>query len=71
MLRLVARDGAIVPDQNAILPGRGAWVHRDRACVEGAIRRHAFGRAFKSGGPLDTSALAQLRIEPDPFDRTG
>lgn len=71
MLRLVARDGTIVPDQNAILPGRGAWVHRDRACVEGAIQRRAFGRAFKTGGLLDTSALAAFRIEPDPFDRTG
>jgi len=71
MLRLVARDGAIVPDQNAILPGRGAWVHRDRDCVEAAIRRHAFKRAFKTNGELDASALAGLWIESDPFDRTG
>jgi len=71
MLRLVERGGAIVPDQNATLPGRGAWVHRDRDCVEAAIRRHAFRRAFKTGGDLDTSDLAKLWIESDPSDRTG
>ncbi|HWK21243.1 MAG TPA: YlxR family protein [Microbacteriaceae bacterium] len=71
LLRLVARDGAIVPDEHAILPGRGAWVHRDRECVEAAVRRRAFGRAFRTGAGLDASALARLWIEPDPSDRTG
>jgi len=61
MLRLVARDGAIVPDQNATLPGRGAWVHRDRDCVEAAIRRRAFGRALRVDAELDASALADVR----------
>jgi len=71
LLRLVARDGAIVPDQNASLPGRGAWVHRDRDCVEAAIRRRAFGRALRMTGELDVSALATFWIDPDPSDRTG
>ncbi len=71
LLRLVARDGAIVPDPNASLPGRGAWIHRDRDCVESAVRRRAFGRAFRmdsAAGPLDMRALAELRIDPDPTE---
>ncbi len=28
--------------------GRGAWLHPQRACVEGALKTRAFGRAFKA-----------------------
>ena len=52
LLRVVARDGRVVPDQSASLPGRGAWVHPTAACVEAAVKRRAFGRALRHEHPL-------------------
>jgi len=67
LLRLVQRGGAVVPDTSATLPGRGAWVHRRRECVEAAVRRRAFGRAFRTSEPLDVGALlAAVGAEPGP-----
>ncbi|WP_035716785.1 RNA-binding protein [Azorhizobium doebereinerae] len=51
MLRyVVGPDGAIVPDLARKLPGRGAWVTATRAALDQAIKRKAFGRAFKGKG---------------------
>ncbi|MEO8528127.1 MAG: YlxR family protein [Pseudolysinimonas sp.] len=46
LLRVVARDGRVVVDTAARLPGRGAWVHSDPGCVDAATKRRAFGRAL-------------------------
>ncbi|WP_237354818.1 RNA-binding protein [Xanthobacter sp. YC-JY1] len=51
MLRFVmAPDGAIIPDLSRKLPGRGAWVGATRADLETALKKKAFGRAFKGRG---------------------
>ncbi len=47
LVRVVARDGRVVVDTAARLPGRGAWVHPVSGCVENAIQRKAFGRALR------------------------
>ncbi|HEY8480136.1 MAG TPA: YlxR family protein [Spirillospora sp.] len=57
LLRLVAVEGAIVPDPRGRLPGRGAYLHPDLGCLELAERRRAFPRAFRVQGPLDDGAL--------------
>ena len=57
LLRVVAIDSVLVPDERAILPGRGAWVHPTTECVETAIRRRAFVRALRASGPLDAQTL--------------
>ncbi|MFT3798600.1 YlxR family protein [Microbacterium sp.] len=57
LLRVVAQGGELVPDEKAVLPGRGAWVHDTDACVDLAIRRRAFGRALRVSGPLDTQTF--------------
>ncbi|MCO6006465.1 YlxR family protein [Actinoallomurus purpureus] len=57
LLRLVVIEGSIVPDPRGRLPGRGASLHPDQACLELAERRRAFSRAFRLPGPLDVSAL--------------
>lgn len=54
----LAPDGAVTPDVAAKLPGRGAWVRADRACVDAAVRKGAFSRAFK----------AQAKAGPDLAD---
>jgi predicted RNA-binding protein YlxR (DUF448 family) len=57
LLRVVAVEGACVPDHRGALPGRGAHLHPDLACLDLAVRRRAFPRAFRLQGPLDTDAL--------------
>ena len=57
-MRVVARDGEVVPDSSASLPGRGAWVHPTVQCVETAAKRRAFGRALRVTTALDTAAVS-------------
>ncbi|WP_079166971.1 YlxR family protein [Streptomyces oceani] len=57
LLRVVLVEGRCVPDLRGTLPGRGAYVHPVRACVDLAVRRRAFQRSFRSRGPLDTAKL--------------
>ncbi|MEV5510483.1 YlxR family protein [Streptomyces orinoci] len=57
LLRIVVIEGACVPDPRGTLPGRGASVHPTPVCLELAVRRRAFPRAFKSPGPFDTAQL--------------
>ncbi|ASN51619.1 YlxR family protein [Sinomonas sp. R1AF57] len=50
LLRLVKDldDAArVVVDPRRRLPGRGAWLHPDWACLKQALRRRAFQRAFR------------------------
>jgi len=47
LVRTVAeQSGRIKIDAHAILPGRGAWLHRRRECVEAAARS-GFARSFR------------------------
>lgn len=57
LLRVVVADGKLVVDPSGRLPGRGASVHLDPACVDLAERRKAFPRALRSGGPLDVAPV--------------
>ena len=64
LFRVVAVDGAVVPDPRHKLPGRGAWLHPDEGCLLAAERRRAFGRALRVSEPLDTSRVrGHLRQE--------
>lgn len=57
LLRVVAVDGSLVVDRRGRLPGRGAYVHPDQACVGLAERRKAFPRALRHAGALDLAPL--------------
>ena len=57
LLRCVMRDDTVVVDARAGLPGRGAWVHSTRDCIEAATARRAWSRAFRKAGTLDASGL--------------
>ena len=57
LLRVVAVDGALVPDPRRRHTGRGAWVHPDIGCLRLAERRRAFPRALRTAGELDTVAV--------------
>lgn len=57
LLRVVAREGVVIPDPSATMTGRGAWVHPTAECVGASIKRKAFGRALRTTTALDTSII--------------
>lgn len=57
LLRVTARNGAVIPDPRGSLGGRGAWVHPTVQCVGLAVRRKALTRALRLTSAPDTSAL--------------
>ncbi|TXS57180.1 YlxR family protein [Streptomyces sp. t39] len=57
LLRIVVIGNECVPDDRGTLPGRGAYVHPAVVCLDQAVRRRAFPRAFRVQGPLDTAGL--------------
>ncbi|MDT0183177.1 YlxR family protein [Microbacterium sp. ARD31] len=57
LLRVVCVDSAVIPDERASMPGRGAWVHETSECVNAAVRRRAFVRALRVSGPLNTQTI--------------
>lgn len=66
LLRIVADEDACVPDPRGTLPGRGAYVHPVSVCLDLAVRRRAFPRAFKAKGPFDPAAVQRFveRVTP-------
>ena len=50
LVRVVVEAGGVALDVRRRLPGRGAWVHPSRTCIETATRRKAWARALKSPG---------------------
>jgi uncharacterized protein len=69
LLRVAVIEGACAPDPRGTLPGRGASVHPTLVCLDLAVRRRAFPRAFKSPGPLDTTALRRHIEQIDEYGR--
>jgi uncharacterized protein len=70
LLRIVA-DGPgpvleLVPDPDGQLPGRGAYIHLNPGCLDVAVRRQAFPRALRRGGPLDASVVRRWLEKRDP-----
>jgi predicted RNA-binding protein YlxR (DUF448 family)/ribosomal protein L7Ae-like RNA K-turn-binding protein len=66
-------DGAVVPDLNRKLPGRGVWVSLSKARVAEAVKRRAFGRGLgevnagtdlpeQVGGLLRKAALSYISL---------
>ncbi len=62
MVRFVlAPDGAVVPDVDERLPGRGIWVTADRALLAQAVRKNLFAKA--AGAPARAEADLPARVE--------
>ncbi|PFG42777.1 hypothetical protein ATJ88_1448 [Isoptericola jiangsuensis] len=70
LLRLVlptSGDLSVVAvDVRGILPGRGAWIHPDLACLDLAERRRAVPRALRAEGP---TSLTTVRDHLEGQDR--
>jgi uncharacterized protein len=69
LLRLVVVDGSVTPDPAGRSPGRGAHLHPDLGCLDLALRRKAFPRAFRLPGPLDSDLVrGYLEAAAQPAD---
>jgi predicted RNA-binding protein YlxR (DUF448 family) len=60
-----ATDGSVTVDPSGKAPGRGAYVHRDRACVDAALARGALWRALRVRAEADAAARLRRDIEGD------
>ena len=65
LVRVVAVRGACVPDPAARLPGRGAYLHPDPACLDLAERRRALPRALRVPGRSPSMRCAVVALELD------
>jgi predicted RNA-binding protein YlxR (DUF448 family) len=62
LLRLARRaDGVVVVDVARAVPGRGAWVCGDPACVEQAIKARRFAPAFRKPCEVRPSLAEEVR----------
>ena len=52
-------NSKIVIDEGKKLPGRGAWLHAKTVCLQLALSRKAFGRAFKQQFAVAEQELTQ------------
>jgi predicted RNA-binding protein YlxR (DUF448 family) len=57
LLRFALVAGEAVPDPQRRLPGRGAYVHPVRSCLDDAVRRRAFARAFRRPAAVSRDAV--------------
>lgn len=46
-VRFVLSGDQLVLDADRRMPGRGAWLHPSSECLETALKRKAFNRAFR------------------------
>jgi len=49
LVRIRVGEGARVVLDLERSGGRGAWLHREAGCLERAVKRRAFARAFRRG----------------------
>ena len=71
LLRVVGRGNDVLPDPQARLPGRGAYVHPSQTCFEQAQRRRAFSRALRLPGSAMTTGLRQYLAQLCEESRPG
>jgi predicted RNA-binding protein YlxR (DUF448 family) len=64
---VVAPDGALVPDLQQRLPGRGIYVAATRAAIDLAVKKRAFSRAV--GRPIEVPADLADRLEAQLAER--
>lgn len=70
---VVAPDGAVVPDLEERLPGRGLWLTADRAALTLALRKGAFAKGARRSVrvPDDLPGLLTVLLTRRCLDRIG
>jgi len=69
MIRFVGRPGQLLRfDAKEVLPGRGMWLHADKACLEKAIEKRIFYKAAKGTVkiPEDLMQVVEQELQNHP-----
>jgi predicted RNA-binding protein YlxR (DUF448 family) len=69
LLRVAGTSVGARVDPAGTAPGRGAYIHRDPACVTAALRKGALARALRRG--LAQEELARLRKDIEEASHPG
>src|SRR5699024_11292269 len=56
---------SLVIDERSVLPGRGAWVHREPGRLSKALQWRAFNRAFRNQVDSEKLEAARLKCRVD------
>jgi uncharacterized protein len=65
-MRLVVRDGTIVVEAGRRLPGRGAYVCPEPACVSRSLRPGGLTRRLRVGAEAAQGLEERIRVEQTP-----
>jgi uncharacterized protein len=71
LLRVAAQGGELFSDPRRRLPGRGAYVHHRRECLDRATRRGTLARALRTSVPAQAMAAFQRSVESMLADAAG
>ncbi|NLS11096.1 YlxR family protein [Nesterenkonia sp. MY13] len=61
VVRFALEGDQVVLDAQRRKPGRGAWLHPSRGCIDTALQRKAFHRAFRQ--PVQTAQISFGAVE--------
>jgi predicted RNA-binding protein YlxR (DUF448 family) len=65
MLRVVRNDDRVTLDPGQNLPGRGAYVHHDAACMEAAVKKGGLARTLRCKVDRGLLAVAAAKASQD------
>ena len=63
LIRIANFQGILSVDTEKKMPGRGSWLHKKTKCLETAVERKAFGRAFRGKADLEQVTDLVKQIE--------
>ena len=63
LIRIANFQGNLSVDTEKKMPGRGSWIHKKTKCLETAVERKAFGRAFRGNADLEQVTDLVKQIE--------
>ena len=63
LIRIANFQGNLSVDTEKKMPGRGSWIHKKTKCLETAVERKAFGRAFRGKADLEQVTDLVKQIE--------
>lgn len=63
LIRIANFQGNLSVDSDKKMPGRGSWLHKKTKCLETAVERKAFGRAFRGKADLEQVTDLVKQIE--------
>ena len=65
LYRVVRTENGVVLDKTYKAQGRGAYICKNKSCIENAIKRKSFNRSLKRPVPSEVFESINLELEND------